>query len=276
MQANISHITVIKSSGNAEPFSLAKYRRSLERIGVDRKYMNSIVDSITHKLYDGITTRELYQYTLELLVHYKPRFAHKYSLKEALRLLGPTGYPFEKLVARILIKQGYHATVSQMMQGACVTHEIDVLAHRDSVYTMVECKFHNEAGVKSDIQTTLYVKARFEDLKTTNRYAIEYCMLVTNTKFTSQAVQYASCQNITLLAWGYPADQGIETLIDTYHLYPITALIELSQADKTVLLNGGFILCTDVLEHKNKLQTLGLSENVIKLLLTHCKVLCEV
>ena len=44
--------------------------------------------------------------------------------------LGPTGYPFEDYVAEILKTEGYQTQVRQVLEGNCVSHEIDVIAQK--------------------------------------------------------------------------------------------------------------------------------------------------
>jgi len=48
--------------------------------------------------------------------------------------------------------------------------------------------------------------------------------LVTNTKFTSEALRYCSCVGVELLGWNWPKGKGLEDLIDAKKLYPITIL----------------------------------------------------
>lgn len=266
----MSNITVVKASGDRELFSIAKYRRSLANVGLSEHEIDDTVKYIEPELYDGITTHELYSKTFQLLKQKKYLHASKYSLKESLRELGPTGFPFEKLAAKLLQYEGYSIKLDQTMQGKCITHEIDIVAVKNNEATLVECKFHNSPGVKSAVQTALYVKARFSDLCSNNEHWIKHCLIMTNTKFTSQTIQYAECERIQLIAWGYPLNRGIESLIDKYKLYPITALIDLKKRDKRVLINAGIVLCNEILEDPNLLRHVGISQHALRVLQSEC------
>jgi Restriction endonuclease len=267
-------ITVTKASGEQEPFSLAKYHRSLVRTGVAEPTIQKVMKKLIPQLHDNISTRELYHKTFELLKKEEMLYASKYSLKESLRLLGPTGFPFEKLVAYLLHYQGYEVKTDQIVQGTCISHEVDILAQKNSAYTLVECKFHNTIGIKSDVQVSLYIKARCDDITTIDKYPVESCLIITNTKFTSKAIQYAECAGINLIAWGYPYNKGIERLIEDYHLYPITTLIGLKQRDKEELLNAGIVLCNEIPHQISLLHSLAISKQAIQTLLNECSALC--
>ena len=71
---------------------------------------------------------------------------------------------------------------------------------------LVECKFHNKQQYYSDLKTSLYVKARFDDINAQKSGSEKFttCLLATNTKFTRNAIRYSECAGIKLLSWGYP------------------------------------------------------------------------
>ena len=88
--------------------------------------------------------------------------------------LGPSGHPFEEYIGDILTAKGYDTKVSQILRGACITHEVDVIARTDSRHIMIECKFHNAPGTKSDVQTALYTHARFMDIRRGDKGNLEH------------------------------------------------------------------------------------------------------
>ena len=49
-------------------------------------------------------------------------------------------------------------------------------------------------------------------------------MLVSNTNVSDEAIRYANCINQRVLSWHYPADSGLERLIEQKGQYPITIL----------------------------------------------------
>ena len=139
-------IDIIKSSGEKAKFSLDKLRKSLKHSGADHNTIESILDKVKDELYTGITTYEIYNRAYALLKKQKSVFASKYKLKKAIYELGPTGFPFERFIAAILEHSGYKTRVGKIMQGICVTHEIDVIAEKNGTMTIIECKFHSEEG----------------------------------------------------------------------------------------------------------------------------------
>ena len=120
---------------------------------------------IETEMKDGMHTSEIYGHAFALLRKHSMPMAIKYSLRRALSELGPDGFPFEKYVAKIFEAWGYETLTDQTVLGVCVTHEIDVVAWNKEKLMMVEAKFHNELGIKSDVKIALYMKARFDDLR---------------------------------------------------------------------------------------------------------------
>lgn len=72
--------------------------------------------------------------------------------------------------------------------------------------------------------------------------------MVTNTKFTSQAIEYSACVGVDLWGWKYPSGKGLESLIDQQRLYPITILPSLTNHLAEVVLNQGIVLVEDILK----------------------------
>src|SRR5664279_1416804 len=123
--------TVIKADGKKEPFSEEKVINSIRRARIPKPIQSEVLIHVKSKLYEGISTSEIYQHILEFLDNSAhPYSKSSYSLKEAIMMLGPTGYPFEDFVAKILQAFGYTTKVRQILNGKCVTHEIDVIAEK--------------------------------------------------------------------------------------------------------------------------------------------------
>ena len=125
-------IQIIKASGEKVKFSLNKLRRSLKRTGANTATVDKIINVVRDELYQGISTKEIYNRAFALLKKSQPFFASKYKLKKAIYELGPTGFPFEHFVSAILKNDGYETTTDRVLQGICVTHEIDVVAHKNN------------------------------------------------------------------------------------------------------------------------------------------------
>ena len=113
-------IHIIKSSGEKVKFSLTKLRMSLLRSGADDVLVNQIVDQVRDELYQGISTKEIYNRAFSLLKKKKSHLASKYKLKKAIYELGPTGFPFERFISAVLKYSGYKVLVNEILQGKCV------------------------------------------------------------------------------------------------------------------------------------------------------------
>ena len=249
-----------KAYGKSESFDSTKLEASLLRAGATEEAIDSILEHITEELYDGITTSEIYSHAFKLLSEWKKPIAHRYSLRRALMELGPSGFPFEDFVAEILKSQGLNAVARQIVLGGCVPHEIDVVAWNEKKLIMVEAKFHNELGIKSDIKVALYMKARFDDLRENlfnyggKDRKVTDCWLITNTKFSSTAIHYGVCKNLTMIGWNYPEKGNLQDLIEENKLYPITALTTLSDANKKAILSAGTVMCSSLVKDPSLFQ----------------------
>ena len=273
-------LSVSKNSGELEPFSLRKLKKSIRRCGATNKEAEAITHTIEPLIYDGISSNEIYKKAFALLKKYNRLYASKYNLKRAIFDLGPTGYPFEKLVAALLREKGYKTEVSVILSGQCVTHEIDVLAEKDNNVYAIECKFHSNAKVVSNVKIPLYINSRFLDIqkhwnsnskKTTH---LKQGWLVTNTRFTKDAIDYGKCVGLTLLSWDYPKDNGMNKNIDRFGLYPITTLTTLTKREKKQLIEQDIILTKELLNSSAVLKTMGISPNKIKQVMLEVENLC--
>ncbi len=273
-------IFVTKASGQQEPYSVEKLRRSLEKASVPSDAAGEVISLIESKLRQGISTRELHRLAFGALRRINRPTAGRYRLKQAIAEMGPTGHPFENLVGEILKKQGYKVQVAQVVRGHCVNHEVDVAAERESHRLMVECKFHNGGGTKSDIKVVLYVWARFEDIRRAWQEAdgkerfFSQGWLVTNTKLTADAVQYAECMGLNAVSWDYPAGGSLPALIERAGLHPVTAITRLTRAQKRQLIAKGIILCTDLNQHA--LEDIGLTPGNAIATLKEMEELCRI
>ncbi|RZK62264.1 MAG: ATPase, partial [Pedobacter sp.] len=121
--------------------------------------------------------------------------------------LGPSGYPFEKYFAAILQHIGYSLRTGVILQGACVKHEVDVIAEKENQHEMVECKFHQQQGTFCDVKIPLYIHARFKDVeagftdRSPKNNTLHQGWVVTNTRFTTDAIHYGTCAGLKLIGW---------------------------------------------------------------------------
>jgi len=275
------NVSIIKSTGDIVPFYPDKLKRSLQRSGASELQAENIIEQIQGSLYEGITTKKIYQQAYRLLRGSSRPLAAKYKLKRAITELGPTGFPFEKYIAAIFEKQGYHVETGVIAEGHCVKHEIDVIAKRNNEHLMIECKFHHSPGTVCDVKIPLYIHSRFLDVregltKLAGHNNIQHqAWVVTNTRFTSDAIQYGICAGLNLLGWDYPADKSLNKMIDESGLYPLTCLTSLSANEKQVLLNNRIVLCKEIYNNERVLPQAGIITARINTILAEVRQLCK-
>lgn len=245
-------VVIVKANGQHETFDTEKLRFSLLHAGASEEATEEVVKHLVPDLHHGMTTHEIYKHAFEILAKISKPVARSYSLRRAVMQLGPSGFPFEDFVAELLRAKGFQAVTRQTVLGGCVPHEVDVVAYNDKKLIMVEAKFHNELGTKSDLKVVLYIKARFDDIGENvfnyghdNRKVTD-SWLITNTKFSSTAVHYGMCHNMTLIGWNYPEDGSLQKMIEEAKLHPITCLNSLSQEEKKTLVTHGVVLCSNI------------------------------
>jgi hypothetical protein len=273
-------ITITKSDGTRELFEESKLVSSLQNAGGSEQVIDEIIDSLNKEVYDGMPTSEIYSHAFKLLRKYSMPIAVKYSIRRALSELGPDGFPFEKYVSKIFQNWGYETITDQTLLGACVPHEVDVVAWNKEKLVVIEAKFHNELAIKSDVKVALYIKARFDDLRG-NMFSyggfmrkLDEGWIITNTKFTEQAIRYGECQGIKMIGWNYPAKGNLQDIIEELHLHPLTCLVSLSNTHKKELLNKGIILCTDIYNNPKVLHDIGINENQSTMIIDEIKEVC--
>lgn len=266
-------IFIKKNSFDVEPFSTQKLEHSLLRSGASEEEIENIISKIQTEIYDGISSIEIYKKVFAYLKKSNRTSASRYSLKRAIFDLGPTGYPFERLVAALLREKGFKTSVSVILYGECVTHEIDVLAEKEGSVYAIECKFHSDSNAVSNVKIPLYINSRFLDIQkqwntnSKNTTHLKQGWLVTNTRFTIDAINYAKCVGLNLLSWDYPLNNGIKDNIDSFDLYPITTLINLSKDEKTTLISKDIILVKELYENKIVLEKMQItSDRIVKIL----------
>jgi len=279
-------IFVTKESGDREVFSVAKLRASLKKSGARRQQIEEVLNQITSHIRPGMRTSEIYRLSFQLLKSLGKPYAARYSLKRSIMNLGPSGFPFEKYLAAILTENGYRTHTNQIFEGRCITHEVDVVAEipEKNIHAVIEAKFHNRPGHKTGSKDAMYSHARFIDINESwvakrKRGAKPakgelQSWLMTNTKVTSQARQYAECVGMQIISWTYPHGNSLQDLIETKGLYPVTALTTLSKRQKDNLLQIGVVLCKDIVQDPKILNRLRLSPASRNRLIDEIQTLC--
>ncbi|VAW32633.1 hypothetical protein MNBD_CPR01-291 [hydrothermal vent metagenome] len=268
---------IVKADGTKEKFDPEHLHQSLVRAGAGEYTARHIADTITKTVHHGMHTHEVYNRAFRLLRKETRPVAARYALRRALQELGPSGHPFEDFVARIFEKEGWSVEWRKVLQGKCVTHEVDVYAHKDGTTMAAELKYHNAPNYKTDVKVALYVKARFDDiwahLEERKKSPVERGFLITNTKFTTQAIAYAQCAGMELIGWGYPDEGNLYERMCRTRVYPITALTRVTKAEKRLLIGAGIVSCDMLRERRDTLATLRFSPERIGIIIAESDAL---
>lgn len=267
-------VHIIKSDGTTEVFDQSKLHRSLIRAGASDPVAQEVAERVTKELHNGISTSQIYHKAFAYLREHRRGVAARYSLKRAILDFGPSGFPFEAYLAELFRSEGYAAAIDQIVKGVCVEHEVDVVLMKERRKIFVEAKFHNNAGFKTDLKTVLYVKARIEDIQKTMPSVPIEGLVVTNTKFTEVAIDYARCAGLELLSWEYPEGRDLHERIDAAKLYPVTALTTLSRAEKVALLSQKKVLCSALPHETRVLGSVGVKGKRADAVLEEVGALC--
>jgi len=255
---------ILKASGEEQDFSEGKLRNSLHRSGASQSLVDAIVTEMYSYIREGITTRQIYDKAFQLLRKRVRSNAARYSLKRAIMELGPTGFPFERLVGEVFAKRGYTVEVSKTVRGKCVKHEVDVIAQKDNLTVMVECKYHNTQGKICNVHVPLYIRSRFNDIESvwrSDRQNENMCFegwVVTNTRFSLDAEEYGICAGLKLVGWDFPHKGSLKEMVEKAGLLPITVITGLTSKQKQNLLEAGVLLCSELCEIPGLLEQLHL------------------
>ncbi|MFA9370749.1 MAG: restriction endonuclease [Labilibaculum antarcticum] len=273
-------ILVKKASGDEEPFEIDKLERSLQNAGASTFAIEKILLNIKEWIFTGVTTKQIYSRAFSVLRREESSSAMRYRLKKAIMELGPTGYPFEQFIGQLFKKQGFDIEVGVVVDGVCVTHEMDVIATHKNTQHLVECKYHKDQGKHVSVQVPLYVRSRVNDIIDKRKNMPEYQGLsftgwvVTNTRFSDDSIQYGIGSGLNLLAWDYPRNKGLKETIEELRLYPVTILHTLTKKQKQELMDKGILTCLQLKENSHLLDSFALSLKKQKALQNELKHIC--
>ncbi|CAG2533134.1 MAG TPA: ATPase [Maribacter sp.] len=274
-------INIVKYSGDVVAFDVDKLINSLRRAQASEALIQQIVEQVESQLYDGITTKQIYKMAFKMLKGKSRVSASKYKLKKALMELGPSGFPFEKLVGKLLAHEGFETKVGVIVQGNCVQHEVDVIAQKDNYHYMIECKYHSDQGRFCNVKIPLYIHSRFLDVEKQwehqkgHEAKLHKGGVYTNTRFTTDAIQYSKCVGLLLTSWDYPMGNGLKDRIDKSGFHPLTALTTITKSEKTKLLDKGIVLCKELSETPSLLNEIGIDKSRQKKILEDLEALCK-
>lgn len=273
-------MNVKKYSGELVPFSEDSFRQSLLNSGASKEDVDKVCKTTLANVYDGIPTKELYEKAFKALKEIKSSVAARYSLKRALQKLGPEGFYFEKWISKIFEIQGFNTVTGQVLEGKSkVTHEIDVIVSNKTENYVCECKFRNDIDTKISVTTPMYFFARFIDLKDKefsffNRsFVPTKGFLITNAFFTTDSINFAKYYGIELISWNYPENRSLKRLTDSFGLYPVTCLTNLTEEEEAILLSKNCLLVRELVKNPVLLDHFKFSEDRKKSILNEAKEL---
>jgi len=249
----VNKIYVINSRGEKEFFSPRKVYQSARKAGASKQLAEKISQQIEKEVYPEIRTLRIFQKIKKLLSQESPRAALKFHLKQSLFKLGPSGFPFEKFIGEIFSNNGFKVKLNQIIQGKCLSYEIDFLAQKDNFLYFGECKFRNRGESLIHSKVALANYARFLDIKEGNslqklKNPNWQTILVTNNKFSRATIKFSQCKKTGLLGWRYPKGKSLEKIIEEKRLYPITILPSFKKSFVPFFNSAKIMLAKDILQ----------------------------
>lgn len=272
---------VRKASGAEEPFQLEKLEKSLLSAGAPEHIIPQLLKDIERFAYPGITTKKIYARAFAQLNKNQTALAVRYKLKQAILELGPTGYPFENLIGQLFEHKGYSCETGVVVNGQCVTHEMDVIATGIHQQHLCECKFHLSQGSPVSVQVPLYVRSRVNDIMEFRERLPEYRdfvfqgWVITNTRLSQESIDYGHCSGLKLLGWDFPAGNGLKEQLEKFKLYPVTVMSTLTKQEKQFLIGHEIITCKQLMNRPERLQELNLTPQKLKAILKEASGICE-
>jgi Holliday junction resolvase-like predicted endonuclease len=238
-------VNIIKWDGRIEPLQKDKIIKTLNRLGVPQENAIPIADKIIEGLKEDTTSIEILNKIYKQLEADFPDSCLQNDLRNALSKLKPIP-DFEKYVSMVLEDHGYSTSLNLIINGACVSHEVDIIAKKDNEIIFIEVKHHSNFHNYTPFGISLAAKAKWDDIrkgytKGLNDYPINRVLIITNTKLTDKAKEYAHCIGIEHLGWNEPKGFGLEIFIEEKKIYPITILSELSSPEYELFSKKGIL-----------------------------------
>lgn len=275
-------VYVAKAAGDKDVYNPQKLKVSLKKSGASPEIIEDIVRRIDEVVYEGIPTSVIYKKAHALLKSQSHLSASRYGLKKGVLELGPTGYPFEYLVAQLLAFEGFEVKVGEVVKGHCVSHEVDVVARKEKVNYLVECKYHSETSRFSNVKIPLYIQSRFEDIDKHQKNVVDHGTIYrqgwiyTNTRFSEDAISYGKCMGLNLISWKYPQKASLEDRIRISGLFPVTCLNNLTIAQKQALIKKNIVTAKEIKNKPDLLVKIGVdSHGKRKKVLKEIETLCD-
>lgn len=245
-------IQVRKADGRLEPFDKSKVVGTALHFGLGLEEAEAVADEILKQSYDGIPTSKILSMIQELAARSRPELEHIRDLREAISRMRSKP-DFEEYVRSALRAIGYLVEPGRVLEGRCVSHEVDGVAFMGHEVLVVEVKHHVNPHTYTGLDTVLELWAALEDLQEGHRlglhgYAFNSAILACNTKISLHAERYARCKGIKYMGWKYPQAFSLGDIVAKHRLYPITMLRPLLEGQVASLGDRGIILLSQLIE----------------------------
>ncbi len=231
-------LNVIKYSGEKETFNEKKVLGSIVNSGLTREEALGILAHIKPKLYDGISTRDLYKLVYETVD--KESRTDNVSLYRMRETLGEIGsFEFEKFVKGLLEKRGFDCIYDSIIEGCCVAHQVDIIAKKKDEIFYVEVKHHKNYHRDTGLGEVCEIWARYEDMKKgfekrKNNFNFSNPWLFTNTKISDHGQRYAKCKSMRLTSWKVGLDgSSLEDMVRELDSGQIQKIVEKSKINSS-------------------------------------------
>jgi len=248
-------LSVTKADGSIQLFQKEKITRTCIRMGASREVAEAVADKIERRVHDGIKSKQILNMIFRHLARYQDEVKSHIDLRRALGLMRPKP-DFEQFVQILLKEHGYEVTPNLIVRGKCVEHEVDAIAIKDGKTYAIEVKHHFNHHALTGLDVSRIARAIFEDITEgfklgLNSTDLFKATVICNTKFSDHAKRYGDCRGIEQIGWNYPAQHGLEDMIEEKKLYPITYLKTLDATLRRRLTGEGIILLKQLLTYES-------------------------
>ena len=245
-------VLVRKADDSVQLFDREKVVRTCLRMGATRQVAYEVAEKVERRLHDGTSTAKILQMIFQFMRSYKPGVGNLFDLRKGLSLMSSKP-EFEVFVQALLARSGFEVYPNRLLIGKCVEHETDAIAKKDGVTFFVEAKHHSRYHSPTGLDESRIARAVLEDVVEgfalgKSDLKIDRAMIVANTRYSDQAVQYGNCRNILQIGWSSPIDHGLQSMIEGKNLLPLSCLRGLGVDARLRLAMSGIVLFEQMIE----------------------------
>jgi hypothetical protein len=162
---------------------------------------------------------------------------------------------FEAYVRAILARDGFEVSPNQLLIGKCVNHEVDGVARKNGFIYFLEVKHHLNYHIPTGLDESRIARAVLEDVAEgfalgRSDLKIDGAMIITNTRYSQEAIQYGKCRGILQVGWSSPTGHGLQDLVTETNLFPLSCLRGLKRDVREKLANSGIVLFEQMLNEE--------------------------